>query len=85
MEIIDRNGERWVSRKQLAGALGVKDLEPLHRRLAERGELKEGKHYAKMTVDSTVIKSPRGRFGFPDFLSMTMPHLQKASYPELPG
>jgi prophage antirepressor-like protein len=58
MEIIDQNGDKWVTRKQLEVALGVERLEPLHRRLGERGELKEGIHYSKFRVEST--RNPQG-------------------------
>jgi prophage antirepressor-like protein len=54
MEIIDQKGDSWVTRKQLAEALGVKDLDPLHRRLSERGELKDSIHWNTCTVDSTA-------------------------------
>lgn len=64
MEIIDQKGDSWVTRKQLAEALGVKDLDPLHRRLSERGELKERTHWERLTVDATV--NPKG--GRPDII-----------------
>ncbi|GBC62247.1 hypothetical protein DENIS_3216 [Desulfonema ishimotonii] len=45
LEIIDRNSDRWVSRSQLGNALGVGNLKPLHSRLVERGELRQGLHW----------------------------------------
>ena len=41
LEIIDQNGERWITRKQLEAALGVNDIRHLHARLVKRNELKE--------------------------------------------
>jgi len=45
IEIIDKNNQRWVTRKQLGNALGVGNLKPLHSRLVERGELQYGIHW----------------------------------------
>ena len=64
MDIIDRDGERWVTRKQLAEALGVQDLDSLHRRLSGRGELREDIHWNRFTVDTKV--NPKG--GRPDII-----------------
>jgi prophage antirepressor-like protein len=58
MEIIDREGDRWVTRKQLEAALGVETLRPLHHRLIERGELKEQIHFSGFRFDS--IRNPQG-------------------------
>jgi hypothetical protein len=49
LEITDRNGERWVTRKQLEleAALGVSNIRMLHARLVKRHELKEGTHFIR--------------------------------------
>ncbi|MCP4109206.1 MAG: Bro-N domain-containing protein [Desulfobacteraceae bacterium] len=58
MEIVDHKGERWVSRKQLAEALGVDNIRTLHSRLFERGELKENIHFSEFRNDS--LRNPKG-------------------------
>jgi len=50
LEIIDLNGSKWVTRKQLANALGVTDLKALHSRLIERGEIKEDIHWSIISI-----------------------------------
>jgi prophage antirepressor-like protein len=52
IEIIDHNGERWITRKQLGDALGVKDLSSLHLRLLRKNEIREGIHFAEFYFDS---------------------------------
>ena len=42
IEIIDRDNQRWVTRKQLGNALGVSDLRELHSQLVRKEELKQG-------------------------------------------
>lgn len=51
LEIIDADGGKWVTRKQLAVALGVSDLHKLHGRLIERGELKENVHWSLLKTE----------------------------------
>jgi len=46
IEIVDKDNQRWVTRKQLGNALGVDNLKPLHSRLVERGELQHGIHWS---------------------------------------
>ncbi len=50
IEIIDRDNQRWVTRKQLGNALGVSDLRELHSRLVRKEELKQGTHFMTITV-----------------------------------
>lgn len=58
LKIIDRNGEKWVTRKQLEAALGVSNLRQLHAILVKRGELKENIHFMKFREPTT--QKPRG-------------------------
>ncbi len=60
MEIIDHKGEKWITRKQLAISLGS-DIEPLHRRMLERCEIKEGIHF-------TVISTEKSQRGNPNII-----------------
>ena len=50
LEILNRNEQKWVARKQLSGALGVSDLRELHSQLVRKGELREGTHFMTITV-----------------------------------
>ena len=76
MEIIDHNNEKWVTRKQLADALGVSDLHKLHGRMIDRGELKEGIHWNTCTVESShqVCENPERFFEGVD--DMTIPSFE---------
>ncbi|MDM8551805.1 GIY-YIG nuclease family protein [Desulfobacterales bacterium HSG2] len=47
LEIITHKGEQWITRKQLANALGVKDLAPLHFRLLRKKEIRENTHFTE--------------------------------------
>jgi prophage antirepressor-like protein len=67
-EIIDKDGQRWVTAKQLAEALGCpyKTLLDLISEMTKRGELKEGVHFNRTPlptaggVQKTMIISQRG-------------------------
>jgi len=50
LEIVSRNEQKWVTRKQLSGAMGVSDLRELHSQLVRKGELREGTHFMTITV-----------------------------------
>ncbi len=60
LEIISRNEEKWVFRKQLSGAIGVSDLRELHSQLVKKEELREGTHFMMITVTQTDGSNGRG-------------------------
>ncbi|MDM8552347.1 hypothetical protein QUF72_19835 [Desulfobacterales bacterium HSG2] len=58
LEIVSRNEQKWVTRKQLSGDMGVSDLRELHSQLVRKGELREGTHFMTITVmypDGNVV------------------------------
>jgi prophage antirepressor-like protein len=60
LEIISRNEEKWVTRKQLSIAMGVSNLRELHSQLVKKEELKEGTHFITITVMYPDGNSVRG-------------------------
>jgi prophage antirepressor-like protein len=60
LDIIDANGNRWVTSAQVGKALGNTNIRVLISGLIESKELKEGKHYCKLTLQrqSDGKKSP---------------------------
>jgi len=50
LEIIDKDNQRWVTRRQLGNSLGFSDLRELHSQLVKKEELKEGTHFTTITV-----------------------------------
>lgn len=59
MEIIDRNGEKWVPAKQVGEALGIANIRNLIKSLRERGELKDGMHIR--TIISRMVGDTQAR------------------------
>ncbi|MEW6351434.1 MAG: Bro-N domain-containing protein [Thermodesulfobacteriota bacterium] len=69
IRVYDLNGERWVTAKELAGALGYADprtFRDLVQEMADRGELKKGGHFNLLPLQTaggkqeTVVLSYRG-------------------------
>lgn len=73
LEIIDHNGDRWVTRRQLEDALGVNNLRMLHSRLVELRELKEGIHFVKVKLGSETIFDPETELSNDSLLNSLVP------------
>jgi len=59
LEIIDANDDKWILAQQVGEALGNKNIRDLINSLKEKGELTDGKHICKVTLQMVDDTQPR--------------------------